>query len=125
MPYQHRWINKGLYLHNYGILTTGELIKEQQETYNNPKIDDIKYIIFDALNVDQFLINHHDVEHLAAVDEGASSYLKHIKMALVADDEQINKFFEQYIAIARYLESPWKFKIFSTSREAEEWCCQA
>ena len=121
MPYEVIWEDRGLYYHHFGVVTGQEITRSIREFYDDPRSSNTKYIIWDASDIDQLLMDEDEVTSAAAYDKGGSSYLQGLRFALVAKDEHARKLSIDYIDICRDLGITWEFKLFDDIEDARSW----
>lgn len=125
MPHQLVWENSS---DNKGVLSryTGPFTEELHskglnKLFGDPKMDGIKYIIGDYSRVNGSLLTVDYVDYPVAMTTGAASYLKNIKVALVATDKDILGLCKHFIKLANSVNSSWKFQIFEDVSTARQW----
>lgn len=121
MPYTTQWESKGIVWKFYGDVTATEISNANDEFYSNPQSDKAKYQIIDALQVTTVEWSELNIKKTAAYDIGANRVIKDLKVAYVADNDEIISKLENYIEISRHLNSSWQFKGFHEMDDAREW----
>lgn len=119
MPYQTSWNGKEVYCKFSGTVSGNELIECNLELYGNIYFDDIRWQIFDLLDVTKLNVTTDEVMIVAACDRVASMINPHVKCALVSKDETaavLSKTYQQKI-----FNSPWEGKSFQGVNEARAW----
>ncbi len=121
MAHQLIWENSGVLsvysgkfdesIHNTGL----------NKLFGDPNIDHIQYIIGDYSQITGELLTEEDVDYPVAMTVGAASYLKNIKVALVARDQQIIELCQHFIQLFTSINASWEFKIFDNMQEARNW----
>ncbi len=119
MAYEMVWEARGLYRRYYGRMTDVELMESVLRTHSSPHFDELRYVILDALEVEEFVVtNPAFIAELAALDSASALTNPHIKVAVVADTPE----FKQYVAA--YNADPlchYHVLTFSTLAEARKW----
>ncbi len=121
MPYTITWTDKEVLSHFYGTFTPELHIEALHKLFGDPRIDDIKFIIGDFTEINGDLLSDKDIEYPVAVTAGAASYLRGIKVGLVAVDKKIIKLCEDYIELSSHVNPTWDVKLFDSVVEAREW----
>lgn len=115
------WEDKGVLSH-YSDLFSPEIHMEGLgKLFGDPRIDNIKYIIGDYSDVNGDLLNKESVEYPVAMTTGASSYLKNIKVALVATDKNIIELCRYFIELSNSINNSWEVRIFDDVDTARDW----
>ena len=119
MAYRIKWEERGVYCKFSGTVSGGELIQCNNDIYGDERFDNIKYQIFDMLDVTELTIETIDVRKAAACDCAAAITNPNVKCALVAFDKNAHSLSELYQSgIAK---SPWDGRSFRTIKEARSW----
>lgn len=119
MAYVISWEERGVYCQFNGIVSGNELMQCNNEIYGAPNFDNMRYQIFDMLNVEQFSITERAVKEIAACDCAAALTNTDVKCALVATDtvaHTLSKVYQDTIS-----QSPWEGRSFKTIEEARHW----
>ena len=99
MPYKIIWEDKGVILQYIGELTASINREGLNTLFGDYRIDGIKYIIADFSQVSSIQIVESDVDYPVAMSIGAANFLKGIKLALVAQNEDMNELHQLQILL--------------------------
>ena len=121
MPYTINWKGKEVHSHFYGTFTPEVHIEALHKLFGDPRIDDIKLIIGDFSDIDGEYLSDKDVEYPVAMTTGAASYIRNIKVGLVAVDKKIIKLCQDYIELSSHVNPTWDVKLFDSVDKAREW----
>lgn len=124
MPNQIIWEDKGVVSRFDGVFSPDIHLKAINELFSDSRIDDVKYIIGDFSPVERCLLDKSDVDYPVALTTGAASYLKGIRLALVAVDKELLELCRHYIELSSDINKTWDMKIFDDYTEAREWATQ-
>lgn len=120
MSYIINWEENGVYCKFSGAVSGNELIQCNGDLYGDARFDDVKYELFDMLDVTELTIKPIDVKKVAGCDRAASRRIRpNVKCALVAIDEHahiLSKVYQSEIS-----ESSWEGRDFTTIKDAREW----
>lgn len=121
MSYKIVWENDGVLSQFDGIFSSEIHNKALNALFGDSRIDDIKYIIGDYSKVSDNFLNENDVEYSLAMTTGAATYLKDIKIALVAVDKEIIDLCKYYIELASRFNTTWEVRLFDNIDAARDW----
>lgn len=121
MSNQIIWEDKGVLSHYSGLFSPEIHMEGLGKLFGDPRIDNIKYIIGDYSDVNGDLLNKESVEYPVAMTTGASSYLKNIKLALVATDKKIIALCKHFIELSNTLNPTWESQLFEDIKSARNW----
>ena len=119
MPHETIIEENGIYWRIYGILSYGEFFLINKETWNRSDWSDMKYQITNFLDVDTVEISKEKVTLIAHMDSASSQSSHKMKVALVADQDDILELCTDYIEALK--PGDWEAKIFGTLEEARAW----
>lgn len=125
MSYQIIWENNGVISRFYGVLRPEIHIAALNALFGDSRIEDVKYIIGDFSQVNGHLLSEKDIEYPVAVTAGAASYLKNLKIALVAKDEEIIDLCKGYIELFGQINTTWEVRLFDNLDAAKDWLASA
>jgi hypothetical protein len=121
MPNQIIWEEKGVISHYRGLFSPELHVEGLGKLFGDSRIDDINYIIGDYLEVSRVLLTAVNIDYPVAMTTGASSYLKDIKVALVATDQKIIKLCEHFIKLSSQVNPTWETRLFGGIQSARDW----
>ena len=121
MPNQIIWENKGVLSRYSGLFSPEAHIEGLGKLFGDPRIDGIRYMIGDYSEVNGDLLNEESVEYPLAMTTGAASYLKNIKVALVATDKKIIKLCRHFIELSNKVNPTWEVRLFEDTLAARDW----
>lgn len=119
--YSTHWEDSGIYWQFYGVVPISEIDEVNDLFYKDNRSDKCKYQLVDLINVERLDLESKEIEHVAAIDAGASFSIKYLKVAIVVKSDSILSLCEEYVCISREINSTWAFEIFGTLKEAREW----
>jgi hypothetical protein len=122
MSYIINWEEKGVYCKFSKIVSGKELTNCNMAIYGDPRFDNIRYQIFDMVDVTEFKIDVIDVRIVASCDHAAAKTNPRVKCALVATDKialALSRVYQDEIS-----ESPWEGRSFTNIKNAREWLIQ-
>ncbi len=119
MAYEMVWEARGVYRRYYGRMTDAELMESVVRTHSSPHFDELRYVIIDALEVEEFVVtNPSFISEIAALDSASALTNPHIKVAVVAVAPEFKAH------VAAYNADPlchYHVLTFSTLAEARNW----
>lgn len=121
MPYQITWESEGALSCFNGMINPQLHIEALNALFGDSRMDDIKYIIGDFSQIDECLLGKHDIEYPLAMTTGASSYIKNMKIALIAVDNKIIDLCQNYIKVLSSLNTSWEVILFDDIDVARNW----
>ncbi len=121
MPFEVSWKKKGLYLKFTGKFDFQAIDSANREVYGDARVDNIKYLIWDAMDIDQAVVSEEQLDLASEDDKVGTSYLPNLKLALVGTDPELKKIFEYYVNRSMQVNSTWHFEIFDRLADAENW----
>ncbi len=121
MAFVATWEEHGVYGVFSELVTLDEINEFNNGLYGDPRFDEISYQIVDFLNVSKLELQEADVAVPVATDWSTTSYIKNLKVALVADAPSIRVLCHSYIEQSLDMGSPWQFQVFHTLEEARVW----
>ncbi len=121
MSYDIIWNNDGTIINFRGNITINEINEANDILYKDERYETHKYGISNFLNATSDTIDEESVMFPAAMDRGASQYIKKMKIALVTTDKHVRALCQHYIDISKEIGSTWKFDIFNSVEDALTW----
>lgn len=116
MAYRYDWFEEGFVLTFDGLLSIQE-IKDANHLWKKvPRIQNMRYQIWDFSNADMNEIYESDAQ-----DPKAYRYYPEMKVALVSKDEYARKLFNVYAQRAFQCGSNWELAILDTKEKAMRW----
>jgi hypothetical protein len=102
-----------------GIVTGDEIIKAQEEIYNEENLQKQKYQIIDRTHCTEYQVSSEDIERISDIDNRASEVNSYIIIAVVSSTPLqygITRMWQAYIKEDRFVT-----KIFADRKSADEW----
>ena len=119
MPYSTPWEESGVLWTFRGKVTGEEMLKANQEIYDDPRFQHLTYQIVDLTGVEFFDVTEDDMALIAVNDRVAARSKPGVRVAVAAADELIKDLSAFYDAVM--VGSPWQQRIFDSMNEAREW----
>ena len=121
MSHKIRWEPSGVYAHFDGLFSPDENEKASVAIYDDPRVVQIKYIIWDLSGIELQLMNDDDAISSAAGNLAELSNLKGIKMAFIAVDDLTIVLCKRFIEYSQRLGLSWEFQLFDNEALARNW----
>ncbi len=122
MSFNIIWNNDGTIINFYENISIDEINKANDMLYKDKRYEKSKYTIINILNaISDNTINKDSVMFPAAMNRGASQYIKKMKNAFVVIDEHDRALCQRYIDTSKDIGSTWEFSIFNSMEEALAW----
>ena len=102
-----------------GIVTGEEIIKAQEEIYNEENLQKQKYQIIDRTHCTEYQVSSEDIERISDIDNRASEVNSYIIIAVVSSTPLqygMTRMWQAYIKEDRFMT-----KIFADRKSADEW----
>ena len=102
-----------------GIVTGEEIIKDQEEIYNEENLQKQKYQIIDRTHCTEYQVSSEDIERISDIDNRASEVNSYIIIAVVSSTPlqySMTRMWQAYIKEDRFVT-----KIFVDRKSADEW----
>jgi hypothetical protein len=102
-----------------GIVTGDEIIKAQEEIYNEENLQKQKYQIIDRTHCTEYQVSSEDIERISDIDNRASEVNSYIIIAVVSSTPLqygMTRMWQAYIKEDRFVT-----KIFADRKSADEW----
>ncbi len=102
-----------------GIVTGEEIIKAQEEIYNEENLQKQKYQIIDRTHCTEYQVSSEDIERISDIDNRASEVNSYIIIAVVSSTPLqygMTRMWQAYIKEDRFVT-----KIFVDRKSADEW----
>ena len=121
MPNKIVWEEKGVISSYTGLFSPEVHIEGLGRLFGDERIDGINYMIGDYTGVDGELLSEINVEYPVAMTTGAATYVKNIKLALVATDDKIINLCVHFIKLSTQVNPTWEMKMFEDIKTARKW----
>jgi hypothetical protein len=92
-----------------------------EELGGDPRLDTVRYAIFDYPGVTAHDVTESDIEHAAALDIGMSFTNPRLLIASVTTDARIRELWQHYISVNVKIE---RHGIFASVAEARAWIAE-
>ena len=92
-----------------------------QEACADPRIGNIRYMVWDLWAIDHQLLSGDESLMAAAIDRASCQELRDLSLLLIAREPRSRIILQDYIDYARQLGIPWQFELFSCREEARNW----
>ncbi len=123
MSFDLEWAEGGIVFHYYGATTSVDFQASMEQFYRDERTDSIKFQIADFSRARLVGLRKLDVAQVAALDHGASQYLKNLRVAIVPppDDPDSSAYFQQYCDILATLGTGWETSLQDSLEHARAW----
>lgn len=121
MSYRNIWMQNCYIAEFSGIVSYDDLLNVNGQFFGDKRSDSIDFILVYFSGVHELSLSDFDLAKIAGIDFGGSLSVKHIKMALVYDDEDQKRVFDKYIECREKYPISWAIKTFSSIDDAFEW----
>jgi len=123
MAYKLSWKNEGLYWHWKGHMDIHELIQSNGEAIGHPEFEQVKFIVWDATEVQSYEIDHTAVKMTSSFAISANQYNKNVKVALLVapDDIELQTLVQTYLDLTVTAIPHARQKMFHDMSEAQQW----
>ena len=115
------WENDSLYWRLNGHVDSKEILSLNEEAVGDARIQQLKYFIIDALDVETFDVNQEDANLSAIFSKTIHTYNDSVKGAFILQNDDIRVLVDEYIRHSHELGSTWAFKTFDNIEEAISW----
>ncbi|MCW8982437.1 MAG: hypothetical protein OQK13_00170 [Gammaproteobacteria bacterium] len=119
MPHTKTWKESGLIRTFIGEITGTEIIESNFEIHGDLRFDEIDYVINDFSNIDSCIISEDELRILSISDEVATHANKHIKIAIIANRDEIIELAKAYCEL--FDQAIYDTEIFSSIDEGQAW----
>ncbi len=125
MSYAFNWKGSDIIITFTGELNLNEFIVSNEEIYDDPRFDSMRYQICNLREVENINIEPREVKLIGTLDRISSLQNDNIKLAILANENQINN--EHFIGLIELykgflIETNWSVLIFDNIVDAEKWC---
>ncbi len=122
MAYKSIWKKRGFVCKFSGEVTLDEVMNVHKEFFSDPRSDNASYLIFDTLDIKKSFLTEEDAKFFAAFDSAGSKSVRNARVAIIANSGEILAHSQNYASKLRDFSSSWFVRVFTDSKEAEEWC---
>jgi len=119
MPYETHWEPTGVRWVYRGTLTEEEVLRSNQEVYEDPRFRSIRYQLVDLRGVERFTAGSAIVRGVSRKDAAYVPYNPHIRVALVANTDLTRGMATVYRLACG--DDAWDVEIFDTVDDARAW----
>lgn len=119
MPYSVEWLRQGIIWTFFGIVTSEEALRSNQELYGDPRFDNTRFQLADFSTVEKVEFTVSDVKRIAYLDRAAALTNGNLRVAIIADQSILEDYMLTYAKFAP--RNAWKVKLFQTREEACGW----
>ena len=124
MKYGIKWIANNAILSFEGDITFDDLDQANNEIYGDPRLDLMKYTIFDFRGAESIDINYDEMKVISTLDKGISKWNRNLKIAIIVDDNNSNNKEKVLNYIQLMEDNDWKIGYFIELEKAVEWCLE-
>lgn len=121
MSYRIDWEPDCVWVRFDGIYDLKINTAADQETCADPRIRNIRYMVWDLWGIDHQLLSREESLMAAAIDRASCRELQGLSLLLIAREPRSRVILEDYIDYARQLGIPWQFELFSSREETRNW----
>lgn len=121
MPYRTIWEEHGVCWEFYGYVSAEEINEANEEFYRDYKSKNASYQLINTLETTDVEWRELDIVEVSAKDLGASRVLPNLKVAFVANNDEVWTKIEKYVGISAMMNSTWTFMGFENLEEARSW----
>lgn len=118
MAFEIVWEIRGAYKRFRGHVTDEELLQSSILVEGDSRFDSLRYVINDFLAVESYSVSEAKVRIVSAIDAAAALSNPHIRIAIVATDQQIHALAELYVASPL---NAYPTQIFGDIEDARAW----
>lgn len=118
MCYHLTWEPKGVYAKFGDPYTVNDVRQAFEKISDDSRCDEIRYGIFDYLDVERHNVTERDAVMVAAFDIGLAYSLPSLRFASVATGKNVLEFWQHFIDIVKI---PGRHGIFPTVSAARDW----
>ncbi|MDI1246392.1 MAG: hypothetical protein PSV24_13440 [Rhodoferax sp.] len=116
------WVPRGVYAKFVGTCSGSDVERAFRGLSDDARSDQIRYAIFDYLDVDRVDITDSELETTAAFDIGLAYSLPSLRVASVATDEQLLELWRRFVDLEKL---PGRHGVFPTVSAAQDWLAQS
>lgn len=124
MAHTFIWEDNGLYWKHQGTLDARDIIHANDELVGKDEFKHIKYIIWDATDVDAINVDDGLVEVSTTFAVTTNKYNPYVKIAFIAHDEHLRLLINKYIELTVKNLPDAKQALFNNIEKAREFISQ-
>lgn len=121
MPFEIIWENRGSLWIYTGYVSGDELVASNETFLNDERSDRARYQIIDMSQITGVEDSPATMKMLAASDFGAGTYLRNMRVALVATLPTMRALISEYQRLLNSLNCRWETRLFDNVEEARAW----
>ncbi|MDH5369612.1 MAG: hypothetical protein OEW99_06285 [Gammaproteobacteria bacterium] len=121
MSHKLTWGKTGVHLNHYGVLNVEDLIYALSELIGHKNIDNIEYLIWDALDVEVANIDNITIEISTTFAANINNLNSTMKVAYIAIDEHLRNMINRYMELNIVQRPHAKQQLFNNIDDAREW----
>jgi hypothetical protein len=121
MPYKINWEKNGVVVRFSGIFDYEVNKNANCEIYEDSQCNSINYAIWDTSGVSEVVLIESEFNKLAMQDNIGSDRLPKLKMAILAQNNDIHRFFKQYINTYHNRLTGWDFMVSDNMEDIKSW----
>ena len=121
MSYEITWEKNGVLVYFSGLFDYDTKIKASNEIFRTQQSSRLSYIIWDTSGVSETFFSGQELSGIATHDQIASLRLPKIKMALFAQDKELQDLCEQYCAQHQCRLTGWNYMVSNSMDNIREW----
>lgn len=118
MVYSLVWEPKGVHAKFSGQSTVVDVQRAYEAISRDPRSDQLRYAIFDYLDVEPRALERQEVEQVAAFAIGLAVSLPEVRYASVATDERIVALWRHFVSVQP---TPERHGVFPSVSAARDW----
>lgn len=120
MSYRLKWDGDNVFATFSKDTNYDEIITVAKSIIADARFYSLQFAIFNYLDVDNYYLNDEELFEMATLNKNASSWNKNVRLALIDNDEYIEKMLVKYIQLMN--DSHWKIKRFDNLDDSLNWC---
>ena len=122
MSYSIKWGERSVSIIYSDEIDNSQIKKAHYSLNSDERFYDCFSLILDISNCNMDAVSVDDLKFdIIGTDLGASATLQSLKVAMIAIEEQNRTKAQQYINYCREVGYPWKFRLFNSLEQANEW----
>jgi hypothetical protein len=121
MSYEINWEENGVVVRFWGTYTFEVNNDADLEVYSAPQLEGLKYVIWDLTDISEMSMTEDEAVLPATHNKLASSRLLHVKVAMIATDQQTRRVCEAYVAGCRNRGVGWDFMVSDSMETIRKW----
>ncbi|MCR8921245.1 hypothetical protein NO559_00585 [Dasania sp. GY-MA-18] len=121
MVYALSWSKDVLSVKLAGVINADTLMAMADEVARDYRYDDLRKRIYDCTAVTCFNLSLHDLKSFVHIDSAAFATNPNAHIAIVTASDSVAKTIALYQQ--RFVQTPWRLKVFKSLPEAQAWEC--